>query len=96
MPLGREDLRDALGQLTEWVKDPRELKRTLRLDEAGHVALTERIKVVADALQVRPDVRRHNGATVITLREPNGGALTADEVRLAARIEDAYRSIRHH
>jgi pterin-4a-carbinolamine dehydratase len=95
MPRGREDLRDALGQLTEWVKDARELRRTLRLDEAGHAALTERIKVVADALQVRPDVRRQNGATVITLREPSGGALTADEVRLAARIEDAYRSIRH-
>ena len=33
LPLGRDDLRDALGQLTEWIGDTRELRRTLRLDE---------------------------------------------------------------
>jgi 4a-hydroxytetrahydrobiopterin dehydratase len=93
MPLGR-GLRDALGQLTEWVKDPRELRRTLRLDESEHAALTERVKVVSDVLQIHPDMRRQNGVTQICVRHPDGGALTADEVRLAARIEDAYRSIR--
>jgi pterin-4a-carbinolamine dehydratase len=96
LPLGRDDLRDALGQLTEWIGDTRELRRTLRLDETQHADLTERIKVVADALQLRPDVRRLDGYTQICLRTPDGGALTAGEVRLAARIEDAYRSIRTH
>jgi pterin-4a-carbinolamine dehydratase len=94
LPPGREDLRDALGLLTEWIGDTRELRRTMRLDETEHAALTERIKVVADALQLRPDVRRLDGCTQICLRTPDGGALTAGEVRLAARIEDAYRSIR--
>ncbi len=94
LPLGREDLRDALGLLTEWIGDTRELRRTMRLDETEHAALTERIKVVADALQLRPDVRRLDGCTQICLRTPDGGALTAGEVRLAARIEDVYRSIR--
>jgi 4a-hydroxytetrahydrobiopterin dehydratase len=94
LPLSREDLRDALGLLTEWIGDTRELKRTMRLDETEHAALTERIKVVSDALQIRPDVRRLDGCTQICLRTPDGGALTAGEVRLAARIEDAYRSIR--
>ena len=93
LPLGRDDLRDALGQLTEWIGGTRELKRTLQLDETEHAALTERIKVVADALQLRPDVRRLDGFTQICLRTPDGGAITAGEVRLAARIEDAYRSI---
>ncbi|HEY7223120.1 MAG TPA: 4a-hydroxytetrahydrobiopterin dehydratase [Micromonosporaceae bacterium] len=94
MPLGREDLRDALRQLVDWVRDGRELRRTLRLDEGQHAALTERIKVVADALQVRPDIRRRDGQTQITLRTADGGPVTADEVRLAARIEDVYRSVR--
>jgi hypothetical protein len=40
-------------------------------------------------MQVRPDIRRLNGQTEITLRGP----VTANEVRLAARIEDAYRSV---
>jgi pterin-4a-carbinolamine dehydratase len=93
LPLSRDDLRDALGQLTEWIGDARELRRTMRLDESEHAALTERIKVVSDALQLRPDVRRRDGLTQICLRTPDGGALTAGEVRLAARIEDAYRSI---
>ena len=93
LPLGRDDLRDALGQLKEWVVDARGIRRTMRLDETQHAALTERIQVVADALELRPDVRRLNGLTHVRLRMPNPGALTADEVRLAARIEDAYRAV---
>lgn len=93
LPLGRDDLRDALGQLKEWIGDAREIRRTLRIDDTEHAALTERIKVVADALQLRPDVRRLDGYTQIRLRTPHGGTLTAGEVSLAARIEDAYRSI---
>ncbi len=93
LPLGRDDLRDALGQLTEWIGDAGEIRRTMRLDETEHAALTERIKVVADALQLRADVRRHDGLTQICLRTQDGGALTAGEVSLAARIEDAYRSV---
>ena len=91
MPFGRrrEDLRDALGQLVDWVRDTQALRRVLCLDEGQHADLTERIKVVADAMQVRPDIRRLNGQTEITLRGP----VTANEVRLAARIEDAYRSV---
>ncbi len=94
MPVGREDLRDALGQLTGWVRDARELRRSLRLDESLHSALTERIKVVADVMQARPEIRRQGGQTHIALRAADGGAVTADEVRLAARIEDIYQSLR--
>ena len=93
MPFGREDLRDTLSQLTAWARDPESLRRILRLDETQHAALAERIKVVAAALQVRPDIRRRNGNTEITLHGPDGGAVTANEVRLAARIEDCYRSV---
>jgi len=93
MPLGREDLRDALGQLKGWVRDRRELRRTLRLDESEHAALTERIKVVADALQLHPDIRRQNGQTQITLHAADA-MVSADEVRLAARIEDIYHAVR--
>jgi pterin-4a-carbinolamine dehydratase len=94
MPFGRDDLRDALGQLSGWVPYARGLRRTLRLDESEHAALTERIKVVADALQVRPDIRRLDDQTQITLRGPDGAAVSADEVRLAARIEDIYQAVR--
>lgn len=93
LPLGKDTLRDALSQLNEWSGDVREIRRTMRLDETEHAELTERIQVVADALQLRPDVRRLDGYTQIRLRSPDGGALTAGEVALAARIEAAYRSI---
>jgi 4a-hydroxytetrahydrobiopterin dehydratase len=93
LPLGRDDLRDALSQLTEWIGDAREIIRTMHLDETEHAALAERIQVVAEAIEVRPDVRRLNGDTQIRVRAPEGSALTADEVRLAARIEDMYRSV---
>lgn len=89
----RDYLSDALTLLAGWTRDGREIKRTLRLDESQHAALTERIKVVADALQLRPEIRRLNGHTQIRLGSPDEPALTPGEVALAARIEDAYRSI---
>jgi 4a-hydroxytetrahydrobiopterin dehydratase len=93
LPLGRDDLGDALSQLKDWIADTCEIRRTMLLDESEHAALTERIKVVSDALQLRPDVRRLDGYTHVRLRTPHGGALTAGEVRLAARIEDVYRAV---
>lgn len=92
-PLGHDDVRDALSQLTGWTAEGREIRRIMRLDESEHAALTERIKVVADALQLQPDVRRLDGYTQVRLRTPDGGALTPGEVRLAARIEEAYRAV---
>jgi pterin-4a-carbinolamine dehydratase len=65
----------------------------LPLDDTQHADLTERIKVVADALQVSPHIRRADGHTQIRLGTPDGNGLTAGEVTLAARIEDAYRTV---
>jgi hypothetical protein len=49
--------------------------------------------VVADALQLRPEIRRLNGHTQIRVGGTDAGGLTAGAVTLAARIEDAYRTI---
>jgi 4a-hydroxytetrahydrobiopterin dehydratase len=86
-------LNDALALLAGWTREGREIKRTLRIDDTQHAALTERVKVAADALQLQPTIRRLNGYTQIQLCTPDGGKLTAGEVALAARIEDAYRAI---
>jgi pterin-4a-carbinolamine dehydratase len=89
----RDYLSDALALLAGWTRDGRVIKRTLPLDDNQHAALTERIKVVADALQVSPQIRRLDGHTQIRLGTPDGNGLTAGEVTLAARIEDAYRTV---
>lgn len=86
-------LADALTLLAGWTRSEQEITRTLPLDESQHAALTERIKVAADALQLQPDIRRTDGETRIRLHSPDGGGLTAGEVTMAARIEDAYRTI---
>lgn len=86
-------LSDALTLLAGWTREGTDIKRILRVDDAQHAALTERIQVAADALQVRPAVRRLDGYTQIMLRIPDGNGLTAGVVTLAARIEDAYRSV---
>jgi 4a-hydroxytetrahydrobiopterin dehydratase len=88
----RDYLSDALTLLQGWTRDGREFRRTLRLDDAQHIALAERVKVVADALQLRPDIRRLDGHTQIKLCTPDP-ALSAGEIALAARIEDLYRMI---
>ncbi len=90
---GHDYLHDALTLLAGWSLEGPEIKRTLRIDDAQHAALTERIKVVSDALQLRPSVRRLDGYTQIMVSPVDGAALTAGEVTLAARIEDAYRSV---
>ncbi len=89
---GVDYLSDALALLDGWSREGREIKRVLRLDDAQHAALTERVKVVADALQLSPSIRRLNGYTQIRVGCPED-ALTAGEVTLAARIEDVYRAI---
>jgi 4a-hydroxytetrahydrobiopterin dehydratase len=90
---GRDYLSDALALLAGWTRDGRVIRRTLPLDDTQHADLTERIKVVADALQVSPHIRRSDGHTQIRLGAPDGNGLTAGEVTLAARIEDAYRTV---
>lgn len=89
----RDYLADAFGLLDGWTRDGRDLKRTLRLDDSQHAALTERLKVVADSLQLRPEIRRLDGHTQIRVRTPEGVELSAGEVTLAARIEDLYRRV---
>ncbi|ROO50869.1 pterin-4a-carbinolamine dehydratase [Micromonospora sp. Llam0] len=90
---GRDYLSDALTQLDGWTQDGHQLRRTLLLDDSQHAELTERIKVAADALHLRPDVRRADGQTQIRLGSPDGDKITEGDVALAARIEDAYRTV---
>jgi 4a-hydroxytetrahydrobiopterin dehydratase len=86
-------LSDAFALLAGWQRDGMEINRTFRLDEAQHAALTERIKIIADALGVRPRIRRRDGQTLIGLDSTETGELLPGEVHLAARIEDTYRTI---
>jgi len=86
-------LSDAFALLAGWRRDGVEINRVFRIDDAQHAALTERIKIIADALQVRPRIYRRDGQTLIGLDSTDTGELSPSEVHLAARIEDTYRSI---
>lgn len=86
-------LSDALTLLAGWRRDGGGINRTLWLDDAQHAALTERIKIFSETLQVRPRICRGEGHTLIGLDASETGELSPGEVNLAARIEDAYRSI---
>jgi len=86
-------LSDALAVLGGWTQDGVQLRRVLACDDSQHAALTERIKVAADTLRIRPSIRRMDGHTQILLGASDGGTITDGEVTLAARIEDAYRTV---
>ena len=86
-------LSDALALLDGWTRDGVELTRVLPCDDSQHAALTERIKVAADTLRIRPRISRLDGHTQICLGASDGIAITDGEVTLAARIEDAYRTV---
>ncbi len=86
-------LTDALTLLSGWTREGVQIKRELACDESQHAALTERIKVAADTLHIRPRIRRANGHTQICLGDRDGDAITEGEVTLAARIEDFYRTV---
>jgi pterin-4a-carbinolamine dehydratase len=86
-------LSDALAVLGGWTRDGVQLKRVLACDDSQHADLTERIKVAADTLRLRPNIRRVAGHTQILLGASDGEAITDGEVTLAARIEDAYRTV---
>lgn len=86
-------LTDALGLLQGWTQDGAQLRRVLACDDSQHAALTERIKVAADTLRIRPAIRRTDGHTQICLSADESDAITDGQVTLAARIEDAYRTV---
>jgi 4a-hydroxytetrahydrobiopterin dehydratase len=86
-------LSDALSQLSGWMHDDDGLRRTLQLDDAQHAVLTERIQIAAEALGVRPQIRRLDGHTQIRVCPDADGALTPAEVGLAARVEAVYQSL---
>jgi 4a-hydroxytetrahydrobiopterin dehydratase len=91
-------LSDALTLLQGWTRDGVQLKRVLPCDDSQHAALTERIKVASDTVRIRPAIRRLDGHTQICLDagetdQPPDGAITEGQVTLAARIEDAYRTV---
>jgi 4a-hydroxytetrahydrobiopterin dehydratase len=90
---GTDYLSDALALLTGWTRDGVQLKRELACDDSQHAALTERIKVAADTLHIRPSIRRLDGHTQILLGDRDADAITDGEVTLAARIEDFYRTV---
>jgi len=86
-------LTDALTLLSGWTRDGAELRRVLACDDSQHAALTERIQVAADTLRIRPAIRRTDGHTQISLRAGESGGITDGQVTLAARIEDAYKTV---
>jgi 4a-hydroxytetrahydrobiopterin dehydratase len=86
-------LSDALAHLSGWTREDRQLRRTFTLDDTQHADLTERIKVCADALRLRAELRRLDGHTQVKLAAADGATITDREVALAARIEDAYRAV---
>jgi 4a-hydroxytetrahydrobiopterin dehydratase len=86
-------LSDALAQLQGWTRDGIEIRRELVCDDSQHAALTERIKVAADTLRIRPAIRRTDGHTQISLSAGEGDTITDGQVTLAARIEDAYKTV---
>jgi 4a-hydroxytetrahydrobiopterin dehydratase len=90
---GTDYLSDALALLSGWTRDGVQLKRELACDDSQHAALTERIKVSADILHIRPSIRRLDGHTQILLGDRDAEAITDGEVTLAARIEDFYRTV---
>ena len=51
-------LSDALTLLSGWTREGEQIRRTLVIDDTQHAALTERVKVVADALRLRPEISR--------------------------------------
>src|SRR4051812_34890771 len=94
--LNNEIVHNVLAQLDGWQGDVRGIHRTLDITDAEHADLTERIKVVADAMRLRPTLRRESGRTTIDLDPANGDRVGPAEVTLAARIESAYRSVSGH
>ncbi|SCG57153.1 4a-hydroxytetrahydrobiopterin dehydratase [Micromonospora inositola] len=86
-------LSDALTLLSGWTREGEQIRRTMVLDDTQHAALTERVKVVADALRLRPEISRRADQTHIRVGHGDGEPLTEGEVLLAARIEDAFRAV---
>jgi pterin-4a-carbinolamine dehydratase len=88
-PLTAAEVRTALGDLPDWTGDQDALRRTLTLPPANLDRVLARIERLHRDLGRGPDVARAGQAATITVRTNAARAVTAADVELAHRIDDA-------
>ncbi|SCF24028.1 4a-hydroxytetrahydrobiopterin dehydratase [Micromonospora mirobrigensis] len=89
-PLTEPELRDALARLTYWSSDRRSLVRTLELPADNLDRVLDRIDRLRDETGRSPQIGRPTAETaVLTVRTRQADAVTALDVDLARRVDDA-------
>ncbi|MFC0004103.1 DUF2267 domain-containing protein [Micromonospora siamensis] len=89
-PLTEPELRDALDRLTYWSSDQRSLVRTVELPADNLDRVLDRIDRLRDETGRSPQIGRPTAETaVLTVRTQQADAVTALDVDLALRVDDA-------
>ena len=86
-PLTDEEVQAALGRLPYWSGDTTALVRTVELPEENLERVLERLRLMHLNLGRGPAVRRLDGAADLVVSTAAIGAVTADDIELAHRVD---------
>ncbi|MEH0936124.1 DUF2267 domain-containing protein [Micromonospora psammae] len=89
-PLTEQELRDALDDLPYWSSDRRSLVRTIELPPSNLNRVLDRLDLLREEVGRGPQIGRPDpDSAVLTVRSRRADAVTAVDVDLAHRVDDA-------
>ncbi|MEU1687538.1 DUF2267 domain-containing protein [Micromonospora sp. NPDC005707] len=89
-PLDEQELRDALGRLPYWSSDRQSLVRTIELPNGNLDRVLDRLDLLRSETGRGPQIGRPDpDSAVLTVRSQQVDGVTASDVDLAGRIDDA-------
>ncbi|SCL28122.1 Uncharacterized conserved protein [Micromonospora rhizosphaerae] len=93
-PLTEQELRDALGGLRYWSSDRRSLVRTIELPADNLERVLDRLDHLRVEIGRGPQIGRPGpDSAVLTVRTREADAVTAGDIELAHRIDDALDEV---
>ncbi|MGC5019995.1 DUF2267 domain-containing protein [Micromonospora sp. DT47] len=93
-PLTEQELRDALGDLRHWSSDRRSLVRTIELPPGNLDRVLDRLDQLREETGRGPQIGRPDpDNAVLMVRTQRADAVTALDVELAHRVDDAIEEV---
>lgn len=85
----QKDIDDALASLPGWQHDDNKLARNVPVESGSQDNLERAVMEVAEELDHHPEIERSDGEMRFQLWTHSAGGVTAKDVELAARIDQA-------
>ena len=93
-PLSTDEIAVALETLSEWHREGDTLVRVVDVSPEAREQMEEAVMTAADELDHHPEISQHPEGARFALTTHDAAGITADDVELAARIDEVVDAAR--